>query len=964
MSVKITPIFEKDPNKPLSVTFKFPIPDLKVPEYSWDYNDPIFIEGTSGTNSQIAIYPDLTEPIFPGFEIRDGSTYGTAGEYVNYLSEVIRFESQIFEANQGYDYIKSITEFADKVKGDTDKLRFIREFRFSLDNYTWTDWQELTIDNINSHLEYFEPVIYLQFKYDAIDLEDPIFNDEILIDVPNSQGWSTIYSNSTQFIFDRDYPEFGELTYTIGYGDNGDWHLNTETGKLHNKTNGAWTSPIVWQKNVGTAGTSFTPGYLTQEIIDNALEGGFVPTDDYILSSFDIRFGLDAIDTAEFRIPNKGDKIFINPLFQNIKLNGVETLRINHTPRYLPFGYKPRLYLEELKFYYDLYEVQKPIACLDKPGDQLTLTPPFIIKAFSLEDFCLDATGLTEDRYLEVYFRWSNNNRQWSEWNFLTKDVLSCLKPDPLSFFYIEFLFVRGGSDESGQICICDLILIGDYENVSDNYNKLGKYGLRSDCDYRPDSEGSNSNQPSENGDDIPDEWKEGTEKCETSPSFNPYDFNKSLALYDKLADDVNNLFAWEVDYYKTEPDVNGKDFVIHEYQVYDVIDFKKLKVIVPDNQFPDNTVLFNQFDLTLFDTFEIHITRREFHRKFGIGRRPEKRDFLFFCQVNRMYQIEHAQSYREFQNASIYYKVVLKKYQDRKNIDNRNQKDPLQDLLKNNSLDNLFGDKVKEDIKKVSHKEIQENLTEKEHKPVEPHIDDDVIIEADQKPEPVDKPTPIHLEVYANIVKEDLQNGPNIITKNWYNLSNRIGQEAVIYERLDNNIKKGCNKAFTCWFNIQKYVPGQVYNLIDNYDSNNQTGYKFDFIDGRVECFIYNKVIDVDVSIRERCWYGLLINMNQKQEKFELNLYSIKDNPFASSTELNIEQDFVTELEPFGGMNNAIMRIKGSNMLLTNIRIFNTDIQEEKKQKILNQYIVEDTSKLILADQASNRIIAPHHKF
>jgi hypothetical protein len=964
VSVSITPIFEKDPNKPLSVTFKFPIPDLTVPEYTWDYNDPIFVQGTSGTNSQIAVYPDLTDPVFPGFELRDGSTHGTAGQYVNFVSEVIRLESQIFEADQGYNYIKAITQLTDKVVGDTDRLQFIKEFRFSTDDCTWSDWEVLNIDNINAHLEYFEPIIFLQFKYDAIDIENPIFDQNILIDKPNSQGWSTIYSNGTQFLFDRDYPEFGELTYTIGYGNDGDWHLNTETGKLHNKVDGVWTSPIVWQKNVSTSGTSFSPGYLTQEIVDSALEGGFVPINDYTLSSFDIRFGIDQIDTAEFRVPELGDKIFINPLFQNISLSGVETLRINHTPRYLSPTYVPRLYLEELKFWYDLHEVQKPVACLDHPGDQLTLTPPFIIKAYSLTGFCLDATGLTDDRYLEVYFRWSNNKRHWSEWNFLTEDNLTCLKPDPLSFFYVEFLFVRGGTDETGQICICDLILEGDYDNVTDNYNKLGKYGLRSDCDYRPDSEGGNSNQPSEDGEDIPDEWKDSSDACATLPSFNPYDFNKSLALYDKLADDVNNLFAWEVDFYKTEPDVNGRDFVIHEYQVYDVVDFKKLKVIVPDNQFPDNTVLFNQFDLSLFDTFEIHITRREFHRKFGVGRRPEKRDFLFFCQVNRMYQIEHAQSYREFQNASIYYKVILKKYQDRKNIDNRNYKDPLQDLLQNNSLDNLFGDKVKEDIKKVSHKEIQENLTEKQHVPVKPHIDDDVVIEPEQTPVPVDKPTPIHLNVYANIVKEDLQNGPNIITKNWYNLSNRVAQEAVVYQRLDSDIKKGCNKAFTCWFNIQKYVPGQAYNLIDNFNTVINNGYRIDFIDGRLEILWFDQLFEIDVAIRERCWYGIVVNFNQKQEKVTLNIYTIKDNPFASSTELDLveEHEFVMVPVEFSG--DLILRLKGSNMLWSNMRLFDDIIPADKYQKVLNQYIVEDMSKLIVADNCQNRVITPHHKF
>jgi len=957
-----TPIFEQDINKPLKITFKFLVPEFKVPPYDWDYNKPIFINGTDG--SQQIIYPDLTDPIFPGFEDRYGGTFGTSGISVNFVSEVIRLESQLFQADQGFNNIKKFTQFYDYVVGDTDLLEFVRMFRFSIDNRTWSDWKFLTVDNINSYLEYFEPIIYLQFRYDAIDLKNKNFNDEFIVDKPDSQGWQSVFSDNVQFVFDRDYPEFGDIKYSIGLGKDGDYFLNTETNKLYGpKTNGLWGSPIVWQKNNDN---SYNPTWVNDNIIENAIKGAYEPTNEYNLNQFDIRFGKDDLDTAEYRIPEKDDKIFLNPLFQNIKLIGVETIKINYTPRLISPTYVPRLFLEELCLFYELEEVEKPVACLDNIGDKLILSPPFLIKAYSFDDFCLDVTGLTEERYLEVYFRWSNNSRAWSQWDFLTKENLECLKVDPLSFFYIEFSFIRGGIDNTGQICICDLILIGDYENVTDNYNKLGKYGLRSDCNY---GENPNNDNLSPNNDvcstDIPEEWKENNDvNCDNNPTFKPYDFNRSLGLYDKLADDVNNLFAWEVDYYKTDPDTNGRDTVIHEYQIFNVVDQQKLKVLVPDNQFPDNTILFNQFDLSLFDTFEIHITKREFHRKFGLDRRPDKRDFLFFCQMNRMYQIEHTQAYKEFMNSSIYYKVVLKKYQDRKNIDNRLYKDPLEDLLINNSTEKLFGDLVEDEIKKVSHKEMLENSTEKEYVPVEPHIDNDIIIENDQKPKSIDKPQPIQLKVFVKSIKEDLQNGPNIISKYYYDLSNRVGQDAIIYQRVDNTIKKGKNRAFSCWFNIQKYVPNQQYNLIDNFNTVLNNGYKIYFIDGNIKIQWFDQIFDVSVSIREKCWYGIIVNFNQRQEKLDLVIYTIKPNPFASSTELDLVQEESFGLIPVMFEGDLTLRLKGSNMKYSNLRLFNDIIPTDKYQKLLNQYIVVDTTKLILADNAERRIISPKNSF
>ncbi len=68
-----------------------------------------------------------------------------------------------------------------------------------------------------------------------------------------------------------------------------------------------------------------------------------------------------------------------------------------------------------------------------------------------------------------------------------------------------------------------------------------------------------------------------------------------------------------------------------------------------------------NQFDLSLFDSFEVHIPKDTFKSVFGVEKRPSKEDFLWFCEVNRMYQVEHAQQFRNFNNSALYYKVMLK---------------------------------------------------------------------------------------------------------------------------------------------------------------------------------------------------------------------------------------------------------------------------------------------------------------
>ena len=77
----------------------------------------------------------------------------------------------------------------------------------------------------------------------------------------------------------------------------------------------------------------------------------------------------------------------------------------------------------------------------------------------------------------------------------------------------------------------------------------------------------------------------------------------------------------------------------------------------------PSCQIVMNQFDLTLFDSFEVHITKEAFKQAFGVQRRPSKEDLLYFCDINRMFIVDHAQQFRNFNNAAVYYKVVLKKY-------------------------------------------------------------------------------------------------------------------------------------------------------------------------------------------------------------------------------------------------------------------------------------------------------------
>jgi hypothetical protein len=924
-------------------------------------------------------------------------TYSTSGSYntVLYANQSVVFESE--------DYITHIIGWLnldDEVTGDVSLFKVLKDFRFSLNKLDYTTWIPLTLENLKAIGA--KEKISIQFRYSAIPFQED-FNTVLPIKNPDNNGWYTVIPiNSTSpFTFDKDFPKDGDLNWTIGWGTNGQLHINTETSKLYEKVNSVWTGGVYYERSTsGTAGVMYLPthfnGYVLSDSFINNInsKAGVTPINDYILSS-DLRFGktFDTSLTSSSYRPQQGDKIYLNSLLQSINMVGLEEIKSYYEYPVLPIGYEPKIYVKQLDIIVNQWiktVTTEPIFCLENVGDQVIFKPPFTLKVYQIDSFSVEVDGICSTSWnpcLQIEFRYSFNSRYWdSAWLPLTLANLKCIKPNPLKFFYIEFKFTKICDNNEIPICVTDIVVNGSIQNVTNDYDKINRFGLRSDCNYGDDDITVNSSSgivevynPStgecvttskcDNNAIIPHDWSADLQSCGQFGTFNPYNTNQTLALNEKIANDISNMFGWEVDYYKTEANDAGIDFVLHEFGTYDTVNKQKLKVLVPDNKFPEDQIGFNMFNLALFDSFEIHITRKEFYSKFGVGVRPGQKDFLFFCQVNKWFEVEHAQSFRDFMNASIYYKVTLTKKQDDTNIDNGTYTNDFNDMIKNNQLDNLFGQNVKEDIKHVVNDPLLQNLTEIDSLNTKLKYDDNVEILANigvDKEEILDykNPDPIVLNVYVPSIEADLENATNIISRNYYDLTSRNGDVAIVYQQLDNDICDCCNRALTVWFNVYKYQSGMIYNIINNYNSTNNQGYKVDFVDGRLEIIWFGQVFDIDVHISPNKWYGLVVNFNQKQGLIEVYLYKRKSEFNCSTTDLDLVDEATLPLTPVRFKGELVLKLKGSYMYWTNMRIFTEVIPKSNIELILNQLIVKNTEYLLCADNAAKVVITPHHKF
>jgi hypothetical protein len=593
-----------------------------------------------------------------------------------------------------------------------------------------------------------------------------------------------------------------------------------------------------------------------------------------------------------------------------------------------------------------------------KAGESTILKAPYIYKVFKVDDIEIISSSVLTD--VNIKYRFSqDSSRTFSGWEPFTKENITSLRINPIRFFQVEYSIEN---NSTSNITIQDVNLIGDFQNVSKDYFKTNLYGIRECC------QSNVSGYYDTNGTFIPNTSSTGVSnsggQCDTtnalygltsedkSQLYNPYQQNTAINLLNKLSTDAQQIFGHRVIYFVTDADKQGQDHTLHEYQLYNVVCDGNIKVSIEGNNFPDSQIMMNQFDLNLFETMEAHITKQQFKEIFGPQRRPSKEDFLYFCDLNRMYQVEHAQQFRNFNNSAIYYKLILKKYTQKANVKAGTPeiKNKLAELTKNTTIEELFGVEIKQDKDAVANKEQYTTLTK----------------------------DPIRMDYFAQIDKELIENSSNIISKSNYDLSTiDFGSVAVRYKNMDTYIKKGDNIGYMTWFNIHNYVVNDVYNLFNLYDSINDLGWKANLINDNLivnisgSTYSYNITGDTipnTIGLEEDTWYCYLLNIDQRlrtitQYIYKRNVDDEDDAQNLQNTLLQLVYENTQDMTPVEfQLEGVFAEIFASDMKMTNIRLFTDIIPKEEHNKMLNQAIIGEASKyLVFADNANTRLSLPN---
>lgn len=626
----------------------------------------------------------------------------------------------------------------------------------------------------------------------------------------------------------------------------------------------------------------------------------------------------------------------------------------------------------------------------------ISLQEPYT-NVVELLGFVDETIGETTSVYYNKSFRWGIDSVTYSDWITLTNESLRGLLLSHINPFWIEYKYEQVGDGilEFKSIAlelVTDKGIINKVPQIKCQDSDLlsGSQNLVIDC-------------------------------C--GSSWNPYDISRASQMYNQLSAVASNLFGFCVKYFKTESNQKSKDVILKEYSLFNVISSADVKIMIPDNELPTREIQFNPLMMDFPVQFEIHIVKSEFQKVFGLGSKPQMRDYLYFEQfMNRMYEVDAVSEADDFLYTGSYWRVSLVPYQQRTAV--------------------LYPDKNIEEEKDNIISSIEEKFKEDRNNEL-----DDV-----RKPNQYNTIGTLSNDYVRRILdkkliikEENIYNNWTVISKDNYQLGSMARFDEAVKYRYDQGWGQSDNRSFTFWIRPRyknpigsnvtinaisnsggkvkfitegiptgQFIVGDWINVngtlsyngihkviaigsttididtsyVDNVlqansrfnkeSSNLFMTYETDTAMGLVNFthtpnWFIIKINDTyfkfnlkskNIALVEDKWYAIVININSLAKQLSLFIYETSENqqainPLITST---LNKIFVEtkSYEPIIVVNDNSWKLLGCELDITNIRIWKNPIEEEIQDLILSQYIPRDTHLTLLLDNASPRLLLP----
>lgn len=173
-------------------------------------------------------------------------------------------------------------------------------------------------------------------------------------------------------------------------------------------------------------------------------------------------------------------------------------------------------------------------------------------------------------------------------------------------------------------------------------------------------------------------------------PKWNFYD-NQQITINRWLAqcNSIAEMYGHTCIYFKTEPidaslssitpghpdkgilpdaqqsGIHGIHHTLAVNTIRKIISVKKLHIMFPNNELPQDRTIYSDWDMPLQDDFLIHIVRQKFEQAFGLKAIPDDKDFIYLPIINKLYRVSTFQPKNGFMGVIGWWEVFLAKYED-----------------------------------------------------------------------------------------------------------------------------------------------------------------------------------------------------------------------------------------------------------------------------------------------------------
>lgn len=147
-------------------------------------------------------------------------------------------------------------------------------------------------------------------------------------------------------------------------------------------------------------------------------------------------------------------------------------------------------------------------------------------------------------------------------------------------------------------------------------------------------------------------------------PKWNLYDNQyQTIRRWKDQLNSLTEMYGHTIIYFRTEPIETLHTFSNHVLK--GIIDIKKIKIMIPNNEIPQDRQTFTDWDIMLQDDFMIHVVTEVFEQAFGKNKIPNENDIIYFPLLRKLYKVSSMQPRNGLLGIIGWWETFLAKYEE-----------------------------------------------------------------------------------------------------------------------------------------------------------------------------------------------------------------------------------------------------------------------------------------------------------